>query len=129
MGIKLNGVDALKKKLDAGQYKQEASTILRRNASQLQNRIKANMSAKYTGHYEWRKGKGRVFVKSTGATSRSTTIAFSDGGMTATVGPHTKYAPYLEYGTRKMSARPTVGPATRVQGPIFINDLKKLGNK
>lgn len=125
--IKLNGIEGLKKKLEAQQYKQDCNTILKRNAAELQDRIKTNMSAKYTGHYEWRKGKGRVFVKPTGATSKSVTIAYSDGGMKATVGPHTKYSPYLEYGTRFMAARPTVGPATRVQGPKFINDLENLG--
>ncbi len=129
MGIKLNGINGLKNALNSRTYKQKAQNILRKNAADLQDKIKTNMSAKFTGHYEWKRGRGRVFVKPTGATSRSVSIAFSDGGMKAHVGPHTKYAPYLEYGTRFMSARSTVGPATRQQGPKFIHDLESLGDK
>lgn len=121
MGIKLEGLGELKAVLQSSKYRRKAQNILRENAAQLQDGIKTNMSKKYTGHYE-----GKKFVKPTGATSRSVTIAYTNGGMEAHIGPHTKYAPYLEYGTRFMSARPTVGPATRKQGPIFIQQLEKV---
>ncbi|MEK1451095.1 hypothetical protein HC021_08175 [Limosilactobacillus fermentum] len=46
--------------------------------------------------------------------------------MTVSVGPTTDYFPYLEYGTRFMSAMPTLKPAFDVQSQMFINELKRL---
>ena len=86
------------------------------------------MSRVYTGHYEWKKGRGKVFVKPTGATSKSVTVQIKNGGYSASVGAHTKYSPYLEMGTRFMAKRPALIPAFRTQGQIFIKELKGLMN-
>ena len=46
--------------------------------------------------------------------------------MTGIVKPGTNYSPYVEYGTRKMSAQPFVRPAYNAQKEIFKQDLDKL---
>lgn len=94
--------------------KQAVKEIVKKNGSQLASKTRRNMANTYTRGY------------STGATMRSVSELYADGGMTVKVGPHTNYFPYLEYGTRFMSARPTLRPAFQTQSQIFINDLKKV---
>lgn len=77
--------------------------------------------AQYRGHYE--NGK---FVKPTGATRRSINLSISDAGMRGEVGMGTKYAPYLELGTRYMEAQPALKPAFNVQKALFIKDLMRM---
>lgn len=62
----------------------------------------------------------------TGQLKRSIMLSVSDKGLTATVAPHTDYAPYVEYGTRYMSAKPFVRPAFNEQIPKFQRDLEKI---
>lgn len=100
--------------------------VVKKNGAKLSNQTQKNMNNAYKGHYEWKKGQGKVFVKPTGATRRSAGVEISNGGMTATVAPSTKYFPYLEYGTRFMDARPTLKPAFNMVGPMFIKDIKEL---
>lgn len=92
----------------------EAKQILAKHAAQLQQGTISRMNTAYIKGY------------STGATARSVTNVISNGGLTATVGPHTNYFVYLEYGTRFMNAVPTLGPAFTFQQVQFINDLRKL---
>ncbi len=126
--MSVSGIDKLSKKLESRQYQNKARTIVKRNGANLSDKTKNNMSRVYTGHYEWKKGKGKVFVKPTGATSKSVTVQIKNGGYSASVGAHTKYSPYLEMGTRFMAKRPALIPAFRTQGQIFIKDLKGLMN-
>ena len=111
--IELRGIDDLKKKIAKKKDMTPVKAIVSKNGALLQNKTIENMNAAYTAGY------------STGATARSVTNEISNGGMTATIGPHTSYVPYLEYGTRFMSARPTLKPAFTYQSVQFVNDLKK----
>ena len=112
--ITLEGLDdltaALKTKMDLTEVPQ----IVKKHGAKLSSRTQSNMQAAYTHGY------------STGRTRRSVKPIFSDGGMTVSVGPATDYFPYLEYGTRFMSAMPTLKPAFDVQSQMFINELKRL---
>ncbi len=112
--ITLEGLDdltaALKTKMDLTEVPQ----IVKKHGAQLSSRTQSNMQAAYTHGY------------STGRTRRSVKPIFSDGGMTVSVSPTTDYFPYLEYGTRFMSAMPTLKPAFDVQSQMFINELKRL---
>ena len=94
--------------------KKAVMEIVKKNGAQMGSKMRRNMANTYTAGY------------STGATMRSVTESLSNAGMTVTVAPHTHYVPYLEYGTRFMSPRPTVRPAFIAQSAIFINDLKKV---
>lgn len=128
ISISVSGTEKLSAKLESTQYQRKARNIVKRNGAGLSYKTQDNMSRVYTGHYEWKKGKGRVFVKPTGATRRSVTVEIGNGGYSASVGAHTKYSPYLEYGTRFMAKRPALIPAFRTQGQIFIEDLKNIMN-
>lgn len=65
----------------------------------------------------------------TGATANSIGVDFTAGGLTATVGPTTSYSVYLEFGTRRMSARPFMGPALDVVEPGFTQAIADLGGR
>lgn len=121
--VKIEGLSELQTKFEEMniEFHPKVRSIVAKHGAALQQRTKSNMSAAYRGHWE-----GRRWVKPTGATSRSTTVSLQDGGMTAVVAPHTEYFSYLEFGTRFMSARPTLKPAFAYQSVQFVNDLKKM---
>lgn len=116
MQIKLQGAKELRAKLSKRSQllASKVRPIVKNNAAQLKDKTVANMEAAYTAGY------------SKGTTARSITNELSQSGMTATVAPHTEYFPYLEFGSRFMSARPTLKPAFAYQSVQFVNDLKKM---
>ena len=61
----------------------------------------------------------------TGALRNSITVDFY-GVMSAQIGPHMPYAPYVEYGTRKMRAQPYLFPAFEEERPSFEEGLAKV---
>ncbi len=60
----------------------------------------------------------------TGALRNSITVDFY-GKMSAQIGPHMPYAPYVEYGTRKMAAQPYLFPAFEEERPKLEEGIKK----
>lgn len=64
---------------------------------------------------------------STGATANSIGVDLEDAGLAASIGPTTSYAPYLEFGTRRMSPRPFMGPALDAVEPSFTAAMEQLG--
>ena len=112
--VKINGLEDLIKKLGEMKAKTSVKLIVKQNGAALQSKMERNA----------------VFVKgySTGQTKRSIPVGagFRDDGMTAYAGPTTDYAPYLEYGTRFMSAQPFVKPAWEVQKEQFKSDMRRL---
>lgn len=129
-GIKITGTKHLRAalKADISRCPGEVKQIVAKYGANLQSTTMSNMDRAYTGHWEWKKGKGRVFVKPTGATKRSVTLRVNEfkTKTKAEVQPRTKYFPYLEYGTRFMARRPTLGPAFSKVEPQFRGDLEKL---
>lgn len=122
---KIEGLSALVQKFNALKYTgSQIRSVVKKNGAELQQQTQKNMLEEYKGHYE-----GKKFVKPTGATRRSATVEIKDNGMTAVVAPNTSYFPYLEYGTRFMEARPTLGPAFKRVSPIFIEDIKRIINE
>ena len=122
---KIEGLSALVHKLNALKYTgPQIRSVVKKNGAELQQQTQKNMLEEYKGHYE-----GKKFVKPTGATRRSAAVEIKDNGMTAVVAPNTSYFPYLEYSTRFMEARPTLGPAFKRVSPIFTNDIKRLINE
>lgn len=128
--IKITGTKHLRAalKADISRCPNEIRQIVAKHGARLQDQTQSNMDRAYTGHWEWQKGKGRVFVKPTGATKRSVTLRVN-GFKTKTkaeVQPHTKYFCWLEWGTRYMSRRPTLGPAFSKIEPQFRTDITRL---
>ena len=56
----------------------------------------------------------------TGATRASITPTISEDGLEARIGPTTLYAPYLEFGTARMEARPFMRPALEQERAAFL---------
>jgi HK97 gp10 family phage protein len=48
------------------------------------------------------------------------------GDLTATVGSQLNYAPWLEYGTSRMAARPFFRPAVERMTPMYIGKLEDI---
>ena len=117
--LTVKGLDKLEKQLKDNVTLSDVKKVVRHNGAELQKKIQDH--ADFHGHYE-----GNRFVPPTGATKESVTLEITDGGLTATSGPTTEYADYLEYGTRFMQAQPFVAPALREQSREFFRDLRKL---
>lgn len=123
--VKIEGLEALTKGLNTKKTNiTKVKDIVKKHGAGLSDKTQSAMLKQYTGHYE-----GKKFVKPTGTTRRSAVVQISDGGMTATVAPNTKYFPYLEYGTRFMKARPTLRPAFTREAPLFKKDIENLIKK
>lgn len=114
ISIQLKGIEALQRKIEKKKDLAPVRAVVAKHGALLKAKTISNMNSAYSAGY------------STGATARSVTNTLSNGGMTATVAPHTEYFPYLEYGTRFMAARPTLHPAFTYQSIRFLNDLKKV---
>lgn len=114
ISVQLTGIKQLQQAIERKKDLTPVKMVVAKHGALLQNKTISNMNAAYTAGY------------STGATARSVTNDIGDGGLSATVAPHTAYFPYLEYGTRFMSARPTLKPAFAYQSIKFVNDLQKL---
>ncbi|CRH92949.1 phage protein%2C HK97 gp10 family [Chlamydia trachomatis] len=112
MRMTWKGLSSLEKKLGDMKKLAAAKAIVKQNTAELQKKMV----------------KGAVFDKgySTGQTRRSINLELKDDNMTGIVKPGTNYSPYVEYGTRKMSAQPFVRPAYNAQKEIFKQDLNKL---
>ena len=72
-----------------------------------------------------RRGKEKVPVD-TGATKDSIQPEFGSQGLSARIGPSTTYAPFLEFGTHRMAARPFMVPALELERGPFIEAIKKV---
>lgn len=112
MKIKVEGLDKLQKALKENVTLEDVKKVVRKNGSELQERIQKNADFK----------KGYA----TGTTKRSVGLEITDGGFAAESGPTTEYSPYLEYGTRYMEAQPFIRPAFDVQKRKFESDMQKL---
>lgn len=69
------------------------------------------------------KAKGYVPVR-TGTLRRSIHTVLSNRGLTATVGPSVLYGKFVEFGTRRMGARPYMRPAAEYVLPGFLAAMK-----
>lgn len=125
-GVKLqiNGLDAMVKGFTDAMSMHHYTPLVKEYTTKLASTTHRLMNQQYKGHYEWSKYKhGLKFVHPTGTTRRSTQAQFKDDGKTGIVAPQTSYFPYLEYGTRKMKARPTLGPAFEIRSKQFEKAL------
>ena len=114
ISIQLTGIKQLQQVIERKKDITPVKMVVAKHGALLQKKAQSNMDAAYTAGY------------SQGNTRRNTDLEIGDGGLSATVAPHTAYFPYLEYGTRFMSARPTLKPAFAYQSVKFVNDLQKL---
>lgn len=110
--LEIKGLDKLERSLKENVTMNDVKRVVRNNGSQMQQKMQAN--ADFSKGYQ------------TGTTKLSIGLEIKDGGFTAEVEPGTHYSPYLEYGTRFMSAQPFVKPAYDAQKGKFKSDMQKL---
>lgn len=101
---------ALKKRLNMDQVK----AVVRENGDEMVKLAHKNANEAFVKGY------------TTGATRQATNVEYIDDGLTAVVEPKTKYAAYVELGTRRMEAEPFLKPAWETQKEQFKADMKKL---
>lgn len=118
LGWKIEVDEGLLKELKRLSDKSIIEQAVKESGATLTRSMKVN--AKFRGHY-----KNGEFVEPTGETKRSIEAKYKDGGLTVEVGPQTKYAPYLEYGTRFMSAQPFVKKSLDNTSPKFVKLLRQ----
>lgn len=119
--IEFKGTDGLLRALKANaQALPKIKHAVAKNGARLSQYTQQYMNERYRGHYE-----GKKFIRPTGTTRRSAIVHIDQGGLRAFVAPDTSYFPYLEFGTIKMAARPTLRPAFNKVEPLFKEDIKK----
>lgn len=77
-----------------------------------------------TTAYEIQAEAQRLAAVKTGTMRRSIHTLFSNGGLTAIVGPSVLYAKFVEWGTRFRAARPFMRPAAERFLPRLIPRIK-----
>ena len=106
--MKVVGLDKLQKKLKKNVQMDDVKRVVRNNGA----RMHAEAIAKAP--------------VDTGNLRRSIELNIKDSGLTAEVEATAEYAPYVEYGTRFMTAQPYIRPAYIKQRKKFKQDMKKL---
>ncbi len=69
ISVKVKGLKSLERQLKKNASLSDVKSVVSKHGSQMQQKMVQN--ADFHGHYEWKKGKGKKFVKPTGATRRS----------------------------------------------------------
>lgn len=70
------------------------------------------------------KAKAKAAVR-TGTMRRSIHSVFSNGGLSAVVGPSVLYAKFIEFGVRGRAARPFMRPAAEAVLPGFAANVRR----
>lgn len=106
--VELKGDKELQKMLERCKSKEKIKACVMKSGATLQ---------------EYAQGNAPV---DTGNLKRSIGLSMKDGGMTAEVKPSAEYAPYVELGTRFMSAHPYLRPALETAGAEFKANVEKV---
>lgn len=88
-------------------YPQKASAAVHKTAYDIEARAKA------------------VVPVDTGNLKNSIRSEFSSDGLTGYVGTSVEYAPYVEFGTRKMGARPYLTTAAETARDAFVRAVEE----
>lgn len=106
--MKINGIDALQKKLRDNATLDDVKHVVKSNGTQLNQKAK------------------RLVPVDTGYLKGSITTSVELGGLQSTTTPTASYSSYVEYGTRFMAKQPFLKPAFDIQKNVFLNDLERL---
>lgn len=110
--MKLNGMNPLLNKLEKGRNIQKpVQQIVKKHSSQI------NRDAQK---------KAPVAKVNGGTLRRSIRTEYEAGGLVGVTRATAHYAPYVEYGTRFMTAQPFMRPAFYNSASSFKEDLEKL---
>lgn len=122
--VEIIGVDKLEADLMDAMTLKHVKEAVRYYTAQLDQ--SASRKASFRGHYEWKKGVGRVWTNPTGNLKRLIKFDISPDGLAGVVRSTAEYAGYVETGTRRMDAQPYLRPALNEVYPKFLDTLKKV---
>ena len=111
----------------------QVSGQLPQNWNQLGSKIR--MVTEIAARHVETDGKRRIAewpAVDTGATMNSINARPDDtdaNGLSWKIGPSTEYAPFIEYGTVYMRARPFMTPALEQESPRFVEALRQVFNE
>lgn len=108
MNIDLDGIDKLVGKLKRNATLDDVKKVVKINTTEMQR------SAQQYAPVD------------TGFLKRAITANVQKDGFEGVVVSAASYAPYVEWGTRFMYARPHIGPAFEEQKLLFLTDMKRL---
>ena len=117
MKVKLNGLEDFERVLKKNVTMDDVKRIVKVNGDRLNRYMKEQTTHAYVKGY------------STGDTAGSINTEVRDGGLTVAVGATMNYDPYVEYGTRYMSAEPILDPSLERVRPQFLGDLEKVTDR
>lgn len=106
MNFEISGADALLSKLKKMASYDDVKTAVKVNTAEMSKAAMRNAPVD-TGHLK-----------------RSIVPDVTD--LVGRVTPTAEYAPYVEFGTRFMSAQPFMGPAFQAQRSKFLSDLQRI---
>lgn len=115
--VSFKGLDRFTKKLKENVTLDDVRKIVDTNGNRLVNIMKRQTTSAYVKGY------------TTGDTAGSITKETRMLGLTVAVGPTMDYDPYVEFGTRYMSAEPIIRPSAEIIQPKFLGDLEKVTDK
>ena len=117
MNVKFNGLDDFVGVLKDNVTMDDVKRIIKVNGDRLNRYMKEQTTHASVKGY------------CTGDTAGSINTEVRDGGLTVAVGATMNYDPYVEYGTRYMSAEPILDPSLERVRPQFLSDLEKVTDK
>ena len=97
--------------------------VVEDNVESLSDKVRDN--AEFRGHYN----SSGAWVEPTGATKRSVGYNMDGSRLSGNVTVGTEYAPFLEFGTRRMASQPFIRPSMTFQVNEFKRDLEKMIKK
>ena len=135
--IRLEGSEQLQRQLRrlAGDLREEAGRTVLATAIEMRADIVTSIQRGPASGVTYRKtnptrthtasAPGQAPMSDTGRLANSITFD-RVGDLTASVGSNLNYAPWLEYGTSRMAARPFFRPAVERMRPIYIGKLEDI---
>lgn len=135
--IRLEGSEQLQRQLRrlAGDLREEAGRTVLATAIEMRADIVTSIQRGPASGVTYKKSNptrthtasapGQAPMSDTGRLANSITFD-RVGDLTATVGSNLNYAPWLEYGTSRMAARPFFRPAVERMRPIYIGKLEDI---
>lgn len=117
---RLNGVEEFLNMINPDGVGRRVTDVVKQNGTELTQTMKQN--ANFNGHVD----SNGFFIYPTGTTKRSISMQLKSGGFAVEVAPKTYYSPFLEFGTRYMTAQPFVFKSLDKQEPVFTRDLLRV---
>lgn len=140
MSVRIEGLDTLNEELQrlARTFPAEATTLVNRTAQNLRNdAVRLVLRSPASGRVYEKTSPKRTHIASAPGQPPATDTgrlagsirAIESGTTHAAVEAQVDYAVHLEFGTRRMAARPFMTPATLAQLPRFEKGLRDLTAK